>query len=297
MFFVAGITGHVGGATARALMGHGKDVRTLVRDPGKASEWGQAGVELRVGDLGNTAALSAALDGVEGAFLLIPPTMTPSSDYGEARAVIAAYLQALAVAPPPRLVCLSSVGSEQPRDLGNITTTHLMEEAFVGLPFPVAFVRPGSFYENVAPALGHAAETGVYDSFMQPLDKPFPMAATADIGTEIARLLTSGWSGDRQVVELGSYVTPARIAEAMAAVLERPVEARAVPRNRWGDALDAMGLPPGSTGPYVEMTDSINSGWIDWHGGDAERVEGTTPPERVFAVALGKTEPRDGHPT
>ena len=295
MFFVAGVTGHVGGATARALMGAGKDVRTLVRDPAKAAEWGQAGVELRIGDLENTAALSAAMAGVEGAFLLIPPTMTPSPDYREAKSVIAAYVQAFAAAPPKRLVCLSSVGSEQAEKLGNITTTHLMEQAFADLPFPVAFVRPGSFYENVVPALGHAAETGVYDSFMQPLDKPVPMAATADIGTEVARLLISGWSGDRHVVELGSYVTPAQLADAMAAVLEVPVVARAVPRDRWDVALDKMGFPAGATGPFEEMTDSINAGWIDWRGG-GERIEGTTPPERVFAVAQGKTEPHDGHP-
>ena len=295
MFFVAGVTGHVGGATARSLLGAGKEVRTLVRDPGRATEWGQAGVELHVGELGNTAALSGALTGVEGAFVLVPPTVPPSPDFAEARATIDALRQAFAAAPPPRLVCLSSVGSEQPSGLGLITQTHLMEQAFADLPFPVAFVRPGSFYENFNAALGHAAETGVFDSFMQPLDKPFPMAATADIGTEVARLLTSGWSGDRHVVELGSHVTPARLAEAMAAVLEVPVTARAVPREHWEVALDKMGLPPGMIGPYAEMTDGINSGWIDWHG-EGTRVEGTTSPEQVFAVAQGKTEPRDGHP-
>lgn len=296
MFFVAGITGQVGGATARALMAAGKDVRTLVRDPARAVEWGQSGVELRIGDLTNTAALSAALDGVEGAFVLVPPTMPPSPDFAEARAVIAAYKQAFAASPPKRLVCLSSVGSEQPHGLGLVTQTRLMEEAFADLPFPIAFVRPGSFYENVAPALGHAAETGVFDSFMQPLDKRFPMAATADIGTEVARLLTSGWSGDRHVVELGSYVSPADLAQAMTTVLQVPVVARAVPREQWEVALDKMGLPAAGIGPYAEMTDGVNSGWIDWRG-TGERVEGTTSPARVFAVAQGKTEPRDGHPT
>ena len=288
MFFVAGITGQVGGAAARALLAMGKDVRTLVRDPDKATEWGQSGVELRIGDLGNTAALGAALEGVEAAFLLIPPIMPPSPDFAEAGAIIAALKQALNATPPHRLVCLSSVGSEQPHGLGFITQTHLMEQAFADLPFPIAFVRPGSFYENAAPALGRAAETGVFDSFMQPVDKPFPMAATVDIGTEVARLLIDGWSGDRHIVELGSYVTPAEVAAAMAEVLEAPVTARAVPRDRWDVALDAMGLPAGAIGLSNEMNDGLNSGWIDWRGGDAERVEGTTPPAHVFAMALGK---------
>ena len=295
MFFVAGVTGHVGGATARALMAAGKDVRTLVRDSAKAVEWGQAGVELRVGDLDNAAALSAALDGVEGAFLLVPPAMPPTPDFAQAHTLLAACKQAFAAASPKRLVCLSSVGSEQPERLGLITQTYLMEQAFADLPFPVAFVRPGSFYENVVPALGHAAETGVFDSFMQPLDKPFPMAATADIGSEIARLMMHGWSGDRHIVELGSYVTPSALADAMAQVLEVPVTARAVPREQWAIALDKMGLPAAGAALYAEMTDGVNSGWIDWRG-EGERVEGTTTPEQVFAVAQGRTEPRDGHP-
>ena len=38
-------------------------------------------------------------------------------------------------------------------------------------------------------------------SFLQPLDKPVPMVATADIGREAAKLLQESWTG-RRVVEL-----------------------------------------------------------------------------------------------
>ena len=37
MFLVMGITGNVGGATARHLLAHGKTVRALVRDRAKAA--------------------------------------------------------------------------------------------------------------------------------------------------------------------------------------------------------------------------------------------------------------------
>ena len=33
MFFIAGITGHVGGATARTLLAQGRQVRAFLRDP------------------------------------------------------------------------------------------------------------------------------------------------------------------------------------------------------------------------------------------------------------------------
>lgn len=283
MFLVAGITGHVGAAAARALLDHGKQVRTLSRHPGRAASWAVEGVDVRTGDLGDPDALTRALAGVEGAFLLTPPTMTPSPDYREAKAVIAAYEQALAAAPPPRLVCLSSVGAEQTGSIGVVTALHLMEQALQDLSFPIAFVRPGAFYESFAPALDQVAATGVFDSLLQPVDRALPMAATADIGAVVTRLLADGWEG-QEVVELGARTSPAELAAAMSEALGRPVEARAVPREHWTDALEAMGLPPGSTGPYEEMMDALNSGWVDWRAPNAERVEGTTSPVQVYAT-------------
>ena len=68
------------------------------------------------------------------------------------------------------------------------------------MPVPITFVRPAWFMENsswdVAPA-----KNGVIQSFLQPLDKPVPMVATADIGCLAAELLQETWSGHR-VVEL-----------------------------------------------------------------------------------------------
>ena len=50
MYLVMGITGHVGGATARHLLKQGKQVRALVRKGEKATEWADQGVELVDGD-------------------------------------------------------------------------------------------------------------------------------------------------------------------------------------------------------------------------------------------------------
>ena len=147
-FLVSGITGQVGGATARRLLEGGHTVRALVRDPQKAAPWSQEGVDVRQGDFNDAASLASALEGVAGAFLMIPPTMAPAPGYPEAKAVIAAYRQALGRTPPPRLVLLSSIGAQQSSGLGLITATHLMEEALGDLPFPTAFIRAGSFFEN-----------------------------------------------------------------------------------------------------------------------------------------------------
>lgn len=284
MFFISGITGQVGGAAARRLLKAGHTVRTLARDPAKAADWARQGVDVRRGDFADPVAVADALAGVDGAHLMLPPTLTPGPGFPEARAIIASFAAALASSPPPRLVVLSSIGSEQASGLGLITSTHLMERALSDLPFPTAFVRAGSFLENYGYAVGMAATAGSFPIFLAPTDRAVPMVATADVGGEVARLLVDGWAG-KKVVELGSPVSPDDLAAAMARVLGRPVRAQAVPRNQWARGLQAMGMPAGSTGPYEEMIDGFNSGWIAFGVPGTEPVAGTTPADAIFERA------------
>ena len=102
---MAGITGHVGGAAARHLLEEGHAVRTLARDPQKAAAWAQQGVDVRQGDFNDPASVAAALEGVAGAFLMIPPILAPSPGYPEAKAVIASFQEALRRRPRPGWRC------------------------------------------------------------------------------------------------------------------------------------------------------------------------------------------------
>ena len=59
--------------------------------------------------------------------------------------------------------------------------------------------------ENSSWDVAPAAQNGVFPSFLQPLDKPVPMVATADIGRVAAELIQTTWSG-RSVVWKGRNV-------------------------------------------------------------------------------------------
>ena len=288
MFLITGITGKVGGAAARHLLNKGKQVRALVRDPAKAAAWSAKGVELVQGDWTDFVAMTQALSGVEGAYLMMPPIQTPSRDFREAKAVIASYKEALAKSPPPRLVVLSSMGSEKSSGLGLITATHLIEQALGDVPFPVAFVRAGSFFENYLFGL-QAAQGGTLPIFYAPTDRKLPMIATEDIGAEIARLLTTEWTGKR-IIELGSMVSADDLAVAIGQALGRDVKAQAIPRQAWAGALQQMGMPAGSTWAFEEMVEGVNSGWIGLGVEGTERVEGTTSAKDVFAAAASQAK-------
>lgn len=282
MFFIAGITGHVGGAAARHLLAKGKQIRTLLRTPEKAKAFADQGVEIQQGDLNDAEALARALEGIEGAFLLMQPTMTPPPDFSDAKASLSSYTAALAKVPVPRLVALSSMGSEKTEKLGNITATSLMERAFSDLPFPTAFIRAGSFYENYAGAFSTAQHTGKYFSF-QPVDFPFPAVGSIDIGNLVAELLLNGWTG-RKVIELGSLTTAYQMAAAVSKAISRDVQAQAIPRQAWAETLQQFGLPPGSTGPYEQMMESIGNGWIAFGQPGTQPVPATQTPEEFFAM-------------
>ena len=280
MYFIAGITGHVGGNAARYLLAKGEQVRTLLRAPEKAKGFADQGVEIQQGDLNDAHALARALDGVEGAFLLMQPTMTPPPDFSDAKGSLSSYTAALVKAPVPRLVALSSMGSEKNEKLGNITATSLMERAFSDFPFPTAFVRAGSFYENYASALSTAQHTGKYFSF-QPIDFPFPAVGSIDIGHLVAELLLSGWT-DKKIIELGTLTTAVEMAAAVGKVIGRNVQAQAIPRQAWAETLEQFGLPPGSTGSYEQMMESIGNGWISFGQPDTESVAATQTPQEFF---------------
>lgn len=284
MFYVSGITGKVGGATARQLLAQGKTIRTLARDPQKAAEWTQKGVDVRPGDWNDVSALAAALEGVEGAYLMMPPTMTPSPDFREAKALAAVYRQALAQAPPPCLVGLSSWGSEQTSGLGLITSTYIFEQTLDDLSFPIAFIRAGGFLENNLPSIPAAAATGVFYTFNTPTDRSVLSIATEDIGKQVAHLLTSNWSGKR-IIELGTPSSPDDFARALTEVLGRPVQAQAIPRERWTATITGFGFPPQAAAPYEEMMDAVNSGWIRSGVPGTEPVPATITPLQYFGQA------------
>ena len=284
MFLVMGITGKVGGATAKHLLAQGTKVRALVRNREKAANWADQGVELLDGDWNDSAAIERALKGVEGAFVMLPAVWAPSPDFKEAKDVIANYAKALTKVAPPRVVALSSMGANRTSGLGMITALALFEQGLRNLTSPVAFVRAGGFFENFLYGL-QAAQSGTLPVFYNPTNRKSTMVATNDIGAQLAKLLTgSAWSGHR-VIELGSMVSADEVAGQLGEVLKLEVKAFAIPRAGWAGAFEQTGIPKGHTGAAEDMFEAVNSGWMDLGVKGTEHVAGTTSARDVFAEA------------
>jgi uncharacterized protein YbjT (DUF2867 family) len=272
MYAVVGITGQVGGAVARKLLADKRRVRAVLRDANRGLPWAVRGCEMVRADLHDAESLAAAFKGVEGVFAMLPPIFDPSPGFPEARALIASLRSALAAASPPRVVCLSTVGAQAKRQ-NLLTQLSILEQELGELSLPVTFLRAAWFMENFAWDIATARNTGVVSSFLQPLDRHFPMVATEDVGRVAAELLQDDQKG-RRIVELEGprRIAPVEVARTLSEVLGRAVRADAVPRDKWEALFTSQGMKHPK--PRIEMLDGFNEGWIDFEGGEAHTVKG-----------------------
>jgi NAD(P)H dehydrogenase (quinone) len=233
MYAVMGITGKVGGAVARTLLAAGHAVRAVVRSADKGAAWAQQGCELAVADVDDRDAMIEAFTGVEGVFVMMPSNFDPSPGFPETRQVVENIRSALEAARPGKVVGLSTIGAQasQPNLLNQL---RLLELALGSLALPVTFLRPAWFMENALWDVEHALGSGVIPSFLQPLEKPVPMIATADVGRVAAQLLLETWSGQR-IVELEGpqRISPLQLGAGFSELLGKPVRMQSVPRETW----------------------------------------------------------------
>src|SRR2546429_2362315 len=253
-----------------------------MRDVRKGDGWAQRGCELATADILDVAALASAFEGAESVFVLVPPNFDPAPSFPEARATAATLKSAIEAARPGRVVYLSTIGAQATQS--NLLTQHTIIEQVLGeLSMPITFLRPGWFMENCSWDIASATNDGVISSFLQPIDKPVPMVATADIGRVAAELLQETWKGHR-VVELEGpqRVTPNEIAATFADLLGIPVRMEAVPRDTCEPMFKSQGMK--NPTPRIRMLDGFNEGWIEFENGEASSRKGEVALKTVFQI-------------
>ena len=286
VFVVTGATGQVGSAVVRTLLESGQAVRAAVRSRENALACERQGCEPLLADMNDAVALQRAFSGAEGVFVMLPPLFDPSPGFPEARQLVQNLRTALASAQPRRVVCLSTIGA-QASETNLLTQLQILERQLSTLALPLAFVRAAWFMENSAWDVAPARDTGVVPSFLQPLDKLFPMVAAADIGSTAARLLLEGWQG-RRIVELEGpeRISPNEIAATLGRLLGQEVRMQVVPRESWEALFRSQGMK--NPVPRIRMLEGFNQGWIEFEGGIADRQKGSTHLDEVLRVLIAR---------
>jgi uncharacterized protein YbjT (DUF2867 family) len=284
-YAVSGVTGHTGAAAADALLRAGRAVRVIVRDPVQGRPWAERGAGISVADLTDLAAMTVALRGVQGSYVICPQHYGRDDLVEHAGLIAATTAHAAAAADVPRLVALSSVGADRDSGTGWIGMNRMFEQRLGESGVATTFLRAAYFMENWTPLVAHAVRTGTLPTFLAPPHRPLPMVATADVGRAAAALLQEEWAGNRAVTLAGPQdYAPDDVAAILAATLGNPVDIAVVPEAAWPDALAGAGFSRAALAGFTAMTRSLNSTHIDI-GSDTGAVARTGPTslERVIA--------------
>lgn len=286
MFVITGATGHTGAVAAETLLAQGERVRVVVRERGKAERFAAKGAEVAVADMTDADALTKALTGARGAYLLVPPNMAVADFRGYQRQVSDAIVDAVTRAKVPHVVLLSSVGAQHPAGNGPIAGLHELEarlHAISGLA--TTSIRAASFMENLGGSLTMLGE-GLLTSF-HPADFAYERIATADIGKLAAAELREGGRQSTTIELGGDPISANDVAATLSKIVGRPIRVAAAPLDAVVPTFMGFGMPQQLAELYREMLAGIGSGHIRFEG-THRRIRGTTDVATVLAGLLAQ---------
>jgi len=237
---ITGVTGHQGGAVARALQSSGFRLRGMTRNPESAPEATLArhGVDVVKGDLDDEAALRRALTGAWGVFG-VQNTWEAGVEREEAQGN---RLATLAREVGVEHYVYTSVGSAHKRTgVPHFDNKWRIEETVRGLRFPShVILRPVFFMENLlAP---YSLEGDTLSSALGPATK-LQMIAVNDIGWFGARAFTDAAALNRREIDLaGDVRAMPEAAEILTESLGRPIRFAQTPIEQVRQYSEDMAL-------------------------------------------------------
>lgn len=270
MYFVAGVTGNTGNIVANTLLQRGQEVRVMVRNAKKGKAWEEKGAEVVVGELQDTATLSAALRGIKGAYLLTPPRMDATDYRDHQRSVSAALAEAVKASRVPRVTYLSSIAAHLPSGTGPVVATHDGERLLGATGAELVVLRAAYFMQNWGMVAQVVAQDSVVPSYVD-ANTELDMVSTEDIGEHAAELLLE--ARPPRLVELAGP-RPYRnedAAEAFGKALGKTVKAVVMPTNQVAPTIQAFGASPSVAGAFQELYEAINARVINWENPSSVR--------------------------
>jgi uncharacterized protein YbjT (DUF2867 family) len=217
MLLVTGATGHIGRELARELDAKGAKFRVLVRDPARAAGLPER-AERVIGNLGQSATLAPAFDGVDGLFLLVPGIGTDHAAHALAAA------QAVGLRHIVHLSSYAVIGDPMPA-MGR--WHHEREQMVRASGIPATILRPSGFMTNALDWLPTIREAGYVMDPVGP-GRAAPIDP-ADIAAVAALVLTEdGHQGAEYALTGDQLLTVTEQVRILAAAIGHNIEVREV---------------------------------------------------------------------
>ncbi|WP_431122039.1 NmrA family NAD(P)-binding protein [Variovorax paradoxus] len=287
MYVIMGGTGHVGSATAAALLARGEQVTIVTHDANRAGAWLREGAEIVEANVNEVASLRAAFRRGRRAFLLNPNADTSADTDAVERRTVANILSALDGSGLEKVVAASTGGAQPGDRIGDLNVLWELEEGLRRQPIPAAINRGAYYMSNWDGQLDAVRKTGTLQT-MYPADLLIPMVAPLDLGEIAAQRLVSTLDdiGIRYVGGPRRY-SSADVAKAFSQALGAPVDVDVIPRDEWKEAFQGLGFSEAAADSYARMTAVSLDGGFDMPD---DALRGATTLEAHIRDLLAKAE-------
>ncbi|MEM6927802.1 MAG: NmrA family NAD(P)-binding protein [Myxococcota bacterium] len=307
---VVGATGQVGSQVVRLLAGRGHELRALIRSPNRPVRDVPDGVQHLVGDLGDSASMRRALDGVDAvvntANGILPRGGGRSLDPSDGLVTLAEE------AGVTRFVQASVPVHPLDRSVPELVAKRRIEARLADSPMASIVVRNPAFMDVWLPLVGarRALGTDPHASLRRPFgflrtwlwlagdlaerwglvlapggaQHGSPLIATRDVAELLAAAVDAPTRG-AQVWEAGgpAWVTWREVATELGARTGRRMWIVPVPRRLVGLSRWVAGLVSPSVANVLGLLELVASYQPRWEGADVVREHGLRPQLTVGA--------------
>jgi len=297
MIVITGATGNTGRPAAETLLAKGEKIRVIGRDQSKLQPFAARGAEAFAGEADNADSMTAAFQGADAVYLVIPANMQMENFRAYQDRVSDAYAAAIKASGVKYALTLSSLGAQHPQGTGPIVGLYHLEQKLNSIgSLNVLHLRATGFMENLLSSIQPLRTMGTLPG-PSPADSPGPYIAARDIGIYAAgRLAARDFSRSSVQELLGQRdYTMREAATIIGKAIGNPsLGYMQVPLMMLEGALILMGFPKSSAVMMIELFKAQNSGMLDAQ--EPRSPANTTPTTiewfatEVFAPAyLGKT--------
>jgi len=263
MYVVTGASGHTGSVVARTLLKNGAKVRVIGRTPEHLKGLAAEGAEPFPADLTDPTAVTKALVGANGAYVMMPPNLGSPDFRGFQNRVADAIAAGIKASGVTHAVTLSSIGADKTEKTGPVIGLHYLEQQLNRIDgLNVLHLRAGYFMENTLAQIGVIQKMGMSVGPLRP-DLKLPMIATQDIGEAAANaLLTLNFRGKQTCELLGQRdISMGEAAQIIGkAIGKADLRYVQAPDEQVRPALIQIGMSPNMADLILEMSAALNSG-------------------------------------
>lgn len=255
-------------------------IAVVVRDKDKAADLAERGVEVRVADYGDPAALAGAFRAGDRVLLI------SGNEFGRRVAQHTAVLEAAQAAGVAQLAYTGILGGPE-ADFDLAAEHRATEQAILDSGIPYTFLRNGWYHENYTRDLASHLEHGAIVGSAG--EGRIASAARADYAAAAAVVLT-GEGHLNRVYELSGDTawSLAEYAAELSAQSGKEVAYAELPTEEHVAVLTGAGLPEGLAAVFADVDAAIARGRLAGTSGDLARLIGrpTTPVAEAIAAAL-----------